>query len=181
LAPAIPTREPGTLTAGDTAKWTRSLPEFSPADGWVLSYSFRGPSKLDVQAAAQTADWLVTLLATDTAKLEAGRYEWIARVALAGEVYTVADGTLLVEPNLALANAGDRLSHDERMLAALEALAEGKVTADAESYSIGDRSIVKLPMEQVLRFIGIYRAKVWRARHPGQSLPNHVVTFRAVG
>ena len=42
MAATIPTKEPLTIRAGDTIKWTKSLDDYIASDGWTLSYSFRG-------------------------------------------------------------------------------------------------------------------------------------------
>ncbi len=42
MAATIPTKEPLTIRAGDTIKWTKSLDDYKASDGWTLSYSFRG-------------------------------------------------------------------------------------------------------------------------------------------
>jgi hypothetical protein len=42
MAADIPTKEPLTIRAGDTIKWTKSIDDYKASDGWSLSCSFRG-------------------------------------------------------------------------------------------------------------------------------------------
>ena len=42
MAATIPTKEPLTIRAGDTIKWTKSLDDYKASEGWTLKYAFRG-------------------------------------------------------------------------------------------------------------------------------------------
>ena len=39
MSAPIPYTEPARIVAGDTAKWIKTLADYSAADGWVLSYT----------------------------------------------------------------------------------------------------------------------------------------------
>jgi hypothetical protein len=167
LAPTIPTTEPDAIAAGNTAKWTISLADYPPADGWALTYYLRGPSKLDVAATPGTVDYAVVIGATSTQALKPGAYRWEAKVAKSGEVFTARSGILTVTPNVATAAAGELLTHAERTLAVIEAKLEGRLEVDMETYQIGDRAVSKIPIAQLHALLGKYRAMVQRERNPG--------------
>ena len=107
MAPQVPSIEPISFSAGDTVKWTKHLPDFTPDDGWVLTYAFRGEKgdgRLDVTASNVNGLHSVSIAAADTNLLRPGLYNWAAYVSQAGDRYKVGQGTTTVEPNLAVTN-----------------------------------------------------------------------------
>lgn len=51
-------------------------------------------------------------------------------------------------------------THAETMLSAIEAVLEGRITADVEAYSIAGRQITKIPMAELLTLRDKYKAEV---------------------
>lgn len=179
MAPAtIPTTEPTRATAGDTWRWNRSVSGYSPADGWVLTYAFRGKSTLDLTGAANVDNtgWELTADATKTAVMQPGVHRWKAFVTKAGERYTVDEGVTTVDANFALAAAGALQTHAERMLAAIEAKMEGRLTSDMEEYVIAGRQLKRIPFEQLPALRSRYAAEVRRQRNGGRT-PQTVACF----
>jgi hypothetical protein len=165
LTPPIPTTEPDRLFAGDTAKWNKTISDYPPTDGWTLTYAFRGPSNFpDQQATSSGSAYVIVIAAAITTALAVGTYYWSARVNKAGETYTVARGVLTVD----MVAGGVVITHNEKMLAAINAVLEGRVTADINQYTIGTRMVTKIPFKELLHFKGVYEAKVWRDRNPGK-------------
>lgn len=171
-------------------KWTRVVADYPESDGWALQYKIVGPSTLASQPAAAFADglWTVTLGADATAgaSFTAGTYRMVGYVEgsgnYAGERYTVFDGFVELLPNVAEVAFTDLKTHEEKMLAAIQAALEGRTTADIENYQIDGTNITKIPMERLLQLQGIYKAKIWRQKNPGQSMPVHALRFgRASG
>jgi hypothetical protein len=170
MAYTVPSVEPEVAQAGLTWAWTKSLAEFPPSESWTLVYHFRGASALDVTATSTPSDphYTVTVPATSTAALTAGRYRWSAWAGKSGEYYEAAYGVLVVEPNHATAAAGALQTHAEQTLAVIEAALAGRLTSDLESYTIAGRSVSKIPVLDLAQLRGIYAAIVWRERHPDQ-------------
>ena len=157
--------EPVQLVAGDTWKWTRELVDYPASDGWTLHYYFRGPNDAAFDFAATPAgdDHAVTVAATDTQTYTAGGYDWQAFASKGGERYKVDQGRLTVEANFAAPGAGfDPRPHPRRVLAAIEAVIEGRATKDQENYSIAGRSLSRTPIADLLRLRDQYRAEVAR-------------------
>lgn len=48
------------------------------------------------------------------------------------------------------------MTHAETMLQAIEAVLEGRITADIEQYTIAGRSITKIPIEQLIKLHSHY-------------------------
>lgn len=179
MAAEIPTREPITIIAGDTAKWTRAVDDYSYADGWRLTYELRGASKLDVTATADTdgVGHSITVDAGSTGALEPGQYEWFARVAYNGEVYTVDRGVLTVEPNPSKAEAGDLVLSEETELKLVEQQIRALAATPLESYAVGQRSATYQKLQDLMVARGILIARLGRKR--GQRVPSIAVRFVA--
>lgn len=118
MSAAIPSLEPTTLTAGDTATWTKSLPDYLVTDGWVLTYAFRlqqGSGKVDVTAGPSGSDFTVTMLATVTAQMKPGLWMWAAFVTKGAERHQVDSGLTTVTVNLATLDSQTDLRSDAKI------------------------------------------------------------------
>ena len=165
MAAPIPTTEPTTLIAGDTARWAKSLSDHLPADGWTLAYTWLSASTRYTATAAQDPDdasrHLLTITATTTAAWSPGMYEWRARVShTSGDVITVASGTMQVTPSFATAT--DARSHAAKALANIEAYLENSSNLAAAEYSIAGRQLKRHSIPGLLALRDKYRAEVMR-------------------
>lgn len=107
MAKTIPSTEPLAFNAGDTITWTKSLADFSAADGWVLNYRFiNAANKFDVTASASGADHAININAATSAAYVAGIYSWQSYVTKAAERYTIAIGEVEIVADLAAKSAG---------------------------------------------------------------------------
>jgi len=164
MAADVPTREPAAVTAGDTFKFTRSEPDFLPADSWVLTYEIvKGDVQLTTITATDNGDGthLVNVLPTVTDDWQPGVYRWQALVTKSTDRFQVGRGQLEVRTNFANEEAGfDGRSHAARMLDAIESLLEGKANRDAQSYSVAGRSLTRMTWQELREVRGSYRAEV---------------------
>lgn len=152
MAADIPANEPSTLRAGDTWKWTRSLPDW-PASTWTLKYRAKNAAGgFEITAAASGDDFAVTVAAATTAAYAAGAYTWIAWVEAGAEKFTVDTGTWEVQAEyrsgLASVALDDR-SHARKALDAIEGWIEGNDLSAAE-FSLGDRRIKNIPIAELI-------------------------------
>lgn len=170
-ASSICTTEPSTITAGLTVVWSRAFGDYKPADGFALKYYFRGAGSLNITADGTGANWLVTLKASDTAKLKKGTYQWAAYAEKGAgdtlERYDVARGVAAVEPSIVAANAGDLVSHEERMIALIECVLEGRIDDDVQQATMDGRSIMKIPVLELRAIRKAMKRKLWRKRNGG--------------
>jgi len=60
------------------------------------------------------------------------------------------------------------MTHAETMLKAIEAVLEGRVTADIEQYSIAGRQITKIPIEELIKLRQYYKLEVIREQQAEQ-------------
>lgn len=175
MAAPTPTTEPASLIAGDTAKWLKSLPDYLPADGWVLSYTLiNAAGKITFSSTTSGTDHLVNVPAATTAAWAAGAYDWRATVANAGEVYTVASGVINVAPAFG-ASTLDNRSHARKTLANIEAYLENAQNLTASSYEIAGRQLSRHSMGELLKLRDRYKFEVAReaaADRAAQGLPD---------
>ncbi|MHB8947549.1 MAG: hypothetical protein ACYC4S_00610 [Rhodoferax sp.] len=176
MAAPTPTLEPAALIAGDTAKWLKSLPDYLPADGWVLTYTLlNATSKISITATASGPDHLVNVAAATTAAWAAGQYSWRAQVVNAAtESFTLATGTLTVQAAFSAATLDDR-SHARKTLANIEAYLENPNSISAAMYEIAGRKLQRFGIPDLLALRDRYRAEVARedaAANLGRGLPD---------
>lgn len=160
---AVPTIEPAAVTAGDTVTWSRSLADYPASSGWTLAYALRNAAEqIDITATASGADHLVSVPAATSRAWKPGVYGWGAYVTNGADRFEVARGSIVVRPNLQQATPLDSRSHARKVLDAIEAVIEGRASRDQEEYTIGDRSLKRTPITELLRLRSIYRAEVAR-------------------
>lgn len=163
--PDIPTTEPHEILAGDTLQWKKSLSDYPASGGWTLKYRLINASgKIDITAAADGIDHLITVTAATSAAYTAGTYTWTSYVEKGSgaslERYTLSTGTIIVKPSLATQTTGyDTRSHVKKVLDALESLLEGKASRDAQQITIAGQSITKMPPEELLQWRDYYADK----------------------
>lgn len=159
----IPTNEPDALRAGDTWKWTRTLPDY-PAGVWTLKYRFKNAAGgFEIVASASGTDHAVSVSAATTAPYPVGKYSWIAWVeGGSSEKYTVDSGSLEVLPDYragASSVALDDRSHAQKVLAAVETWLETRDPAVAE-YEIAGRRMKYIPIGELLKLRSRYQNEV---------------------
>jgi hypothetical protein len=145
----LPSLEPAVVHAGDTLQWSRTLADYPASAGWVLSYVLINASRrYTFEAQADGDAHRVTVAASASAGWAAGRYDWRARVARAGEVFTVGEGRLEVRPSLSAATHDGR-STARRALEAVEAYLADPARLDAASYEIAGRKLSRYSLTEL--------------------------------
>ncbi len=153
MSNTIPTTEPARLTAGETWKWQKSLPDY-PSPTWVLTYQFRprsGGSGFSITASqyGSTSDHLVNVPYATSATRTAGDYVWQSFVASSTERFRVDQGSLAIDPDYASSSADPR-SHVEKVYDALKAVVEGKADKDILSTTINGKTLQRMAWEEIL-------------------------------
>ena len=176
---------PDSFPAGTTVEYTLSPPDYPASAGWTLKLALAGPSQLSKNATASGDDFLVALSAgsTETGGLLPGLYRWSHQVSLAGKVYEVGSGTVVVTANPALATGNSQQSHNEKMLAGLNAILEamvgagGAVPKDIEAYVMDTLQVTKVSRELLIQLRMQYAYAVARDRNGGGFGRQHHVAF----
>ena len=161
MSAPIPYTEPARIVAGDTAKWIKTLADYSAADGWVLSYTLvTAANRYTFNAAAAGTDHLATVDAATTSAWVAGDYAMRGQVTKAGEVFTVFTGRVTVDP--AFGAAIDARSQLRRTLEAVEATLEGRASSAVAEYQIAGRMLKNIPLSDLLALRDRSRMDVMR-------------------
>lgn len=182
---AIPETEPQSFVIGDTVKWTKDLPDYLPADSWVLSYALvlTGGQKTITATDNSDGTHLATITAANSAGYTAGIYHWQAYVTKATERYMVDSGTIEALPNFATATTGfDNRSHVKTVLDAIEAVLESRATKDQQSYTIQGRTLARTPIPELIalrkQYRNEYQQEVNKERTKNGKASNQVIKVR---
>ena len=171
---AIPDTEPLSIRAGDSLSWSRSLPEYSAADGWTLKYRIlwtTGSSPASFSAAGVGTQHTVTLAAATTAAWAAGRatlFVFVERtIGPATERVSLETKTIDIEANLATATTFDGRSANVKALDDLKTALASYCTAGhgpVAEYQIGDRRMKFRSTAEIADLIAHYEREVARER-----------------
>ena len=157
MAHDIPTTEPTVLTVGDTATWTRSEPDYLPADSWVLKYVLINASaSIDITASDNgDGTHLVSEAAATTASYTAGDYRWQAYVTKGAERYTVGRGELTIKANFDAETTYDGRTTWVKILDDLETAYAAMAAGDIEVYEAdhNGRSVKYRTLEDLIKAI----------------------------
>lgn len=160
MAAPIPTTEPTTLLAGDTAAWQITLADYLATDGWALAYTLiNSTTKITFSSTAAGSAHAVNVPATTTATWVAGSYAWRCQSIKGAEAYTVASGTMQVQGAFS-ADTLDARSHAKKTLDAVEAYLENPQNITAASYEIAGRKLQRLSIPDLLTLRDRYRAEL---------------------
>jgi hypothetical protein len=183
MSATIPIYEPSVIVAGDTLAWTKTLADYSAADGWVLSYVLTlasvAPSNIAITATASGSDHAISVTAATTAAYVAGTYHWASYVTKAAERYTLESGTVVISPNPASVSPSDPRTHAEKCLAAIEAVIEGRMSDPIVEYQIGNRMAKKIPHADLMKLRTLYKTEV-RVQRGGPRIVAIPVRFSRV-
>jgi hypothetical protein len=148
---------PQLIYAGDTVKWNEpATPDYSSAAGWAATFSLRhatGNDALNITGSADGAGgWNFTITATQTAALHVNGHWWQMVVTKNDERYTIGTGKIETQANIpASGNTFDGRTQFEQDLDAIRAEMRARVSGGSvQEYSIGNRSLKKMPMADLI-------------------------------
>jgi hypothetical protein len=182
MTPPIPTVAPTQFPTGSTVVFTQVHGDYDPGDGWVMKWALAGAGQTIVTASNTGGLWQFTLTATLNT-LAAGTYTtvlYIERTSPALERYELARGTVEVQANPLAASAGNQRLTDEAELALLDTAIAARIAGDVTEYTIGDRSLKKIPLDELLSWRNTVRSRLARRRRGG-AFGVQRVSFGRVG
>lgn len=173
---------PAEIVAGVTLEIPVTLTAY-PASAWTLTVALRGMHShaIDLTATADGDTYVIGATAAETAEYHTGLYWYTMRVTDGTDVIEVDSGESTVTADLATVTGSyDGRSHVQRVLDAIEAVIEGRATIDQQSYSIGNRTLARTPIGDLLSLRTKYRDELRReqAAAKGQSLLGRRVLTR---
>lgn len=173
-------RIPDKLSSGDSITWKDdasrdNLGNAVTSGDWALAYYIRGAQALTVNSVASGNGWQTTITAAQSGALAAGLYYWQAVASKGDDRITLGSGQITVLANLAYTGsptAYDGRSEAEQILDAINTEIKARLQGGATiEYSIGNRSLRKEPMSELLALQARYRTIVVRQRQ-AQSIAN---------
>lgn len=160
---------PSKIRAGDTVTWlddpaVDSEGQAITSADYTLTYHLRGGVSLNIAAVADGLGWRTSLSAANTTSLNKGRYYWAARATKVGQTVTVANGVLDVLEDISAQGLGyDGRSQPRKDLEAVQSAIRSIISGGAVAeYTIGNRSLRKLPMADLLSLESKLKAEVIR-------------------
>jgi len=165
------------IIVGNTWDWSVSAPDYLASDGWALKLYLvprfaspvQAPIVLDSVPATDGAGHRFQRTAAQTGAYKAGQYGFQTNAVKASEVYTL-DGTywsgeVTLFPNPAdLAQGTDTRTQDAVALDAIEAVLANRATVDQEEYTIGDRSLKRMSIDELLKLRSYFKARINQQR-----------------
>ena len=155
---------PARLVAGNFWTWRADgLAAAYPASAYSLAYTFaprNGGTATAVLAAGDADGWLVEVPGATTAALVSGSYAWslTATRTADGAAASIVSGVLEVAPNPTAGS--DTRTPARRHLDAINAVLDGRITKDVETYSIEGRALTRVPLEILHKMRARYMAEV---------------------
>jgi hypothetical protein len=169
MTATVPDSLPSELIAGDTWQWTRSFADY-PAGTWTATVYFEMVgSQLNAAAAPSGTTFSFSIAASITSGKKAGRYKWWVRVTDGTISVTVEEGWLNVNPDPAGTGSRDHRSFARRALDAIEATLEGRATSDQMNMTIKDRSISRIPLNELMTLRTQLRQEVRTEEQGGKA------------
>lgn len=160
---------PDTFTAGDSASWSETFPDYAPADGWGLLFRLLWPAGTAVEfnGAEDGEGWAVSLSATTTEGWAAGQATLVAVVqrgaAPALERKTLGSQLVTILPNLAIVATHDPRTQNERALADCRAALAAYVRAGqfhVQEHDVNGRRMSFRSADDIRSLIEFYEREV---------------------
>jgi len=143
------------LIAGTSLNFLTAGGAYPASSGWVLTYRLvrrGGVGAITLTASAEGADYRVTASAATTASWAADTYSWESRVSKAGEVYRIASGQIVIQPDIGTATGSfDNRSPTEIALDNVRAMLQGKASSATRRYRIGDRELESYGIAELIQ------------------------------
>lgn len=153
--PLIQGYEPRNIVAGDTASWYLLLGNYPPPT-WTLSYSLRGQGQgmyinFSEVVSPDGQQHLIQILPAITINWIPGLYKFQSYVtnSITTDRITINWGEINIQPNLSADDPADPRSYVRRTRDILQAAMQGRLPQGMEHYSIGGRSISKIPLKEL--------------------------------
>lgn len=160
---------PAIIYAGDTVKWNEpATADYSSAAGWTATFALRhgtGNDALNITGVADgVGGWNFTITAAQSAGLHVNGHWWQIAVTKDGERYTLGTGKLETKANIpASGNTYDGRTQSQIDLDAVRAEMRARITGGSvQEYTIGNRSLKKIPMADLIALETKLKADVAR-------------------
>lgn len=170
-------RIPSEIISGDSVTWVDDSTNDRQGNAitsanWSLAYFIRGAAQLSLTATGSGLGWSTTMTAAQSKTLAPGVYYWQASASNGSQRITLGTGTVKVLQDLSALGAAatyDGRSTAEQALAAIDAEITARLSGGmAEEYTIGNRSLRKTSMKDLIALQSRYKTIVTRERQAQQ-------------
>jgi hypothetical protein len=159
---------PESFRSGDILKVERS--DFAidyPPTTFTAVFKARkvdaGGTNFSVQATNNNGNFLFTFSSSVTANYTVGMYKYVVTVTdSSSNRVTVDEGKIEVLEDLINTSTTELRSHAKILLDKIESLLSGKADSDVSNYSINNRSLTKLSVDELLKWRDYYKAEYLR-------------------
>ena len=166
-----PETEPDEFVIGDFVQWKRSdLHSDYPNDTYTATYISRmaqggGNHEFQVVGTASGTDFLFTIASATSASFDAGHHHWHLEIVRDSDSSRIVidQGHWDVGTDIDVTGVDPR-SHAEIMVDKIQSLLENRADTDVSNYSIQGRSLVKLTIDDLLRWRDYYASEVAREK-----------------
>jgi hypothetical protein len=155
---------PSDFYAGDKVEFEQSFSDID-VSLYTLKYVLLNASdKIEIDATEDTINskYTVSLSSATTALYTSGEYKlyYILTETSSGDSQTFEYITIVIKDNILNLSNKDISSHNKKVLEAIKAVIENRASYDQMSYSIGGRSLTRMPIKDLLHFKDYYQALV---------------------
>ncbi len=141
--------------SGDSIKWTVSHPEYKPSEYDCKVIFTNNDTKHELDTTKQTSTWVLEI--ADTGGILTGRYKIYVLFSKTGFKKTEFANYVNVGNNVDVTATEDIISYNQKMLDAIEDLLFKRTETDYSSYTIGNRSIVKMTPDSLLKWRNYFK------------------------
>lgn len=163
MTATIPEIEPSEITAGLSAHWTISAPNYLPSAGYALYYYLIKKNKQIVMSGSDNGDnsFLFEITALISTTYEAGEYSFKLVAVLGDDCWEIRQGRMVVLPNyIASVNGIDYRSHNKITLENIQATIRRGSIKGEKSYSINGKSVERYTWDELLKAEAKYKQYV---------------------
>ncbi len=166
--PEISTIEPSSINAGDTVRWLKTLTDYPASQGWVITYILiNAASKITLTSTASGDSHLIQASATTSSQWTSGVYDYRAQAFKAGDVFTVGEGRITVQPSFS-GNTLDNRSQARKALEAVEAYLSNSTNLAASEYEIQGRKLKRYSLPELWAHRDRLRIEVGKEEQAGR-------------
>lgn len=165
-----PTTEPTSFRAGDSIAWSRTLADYSAADGWVLKYRLlwpQGPA-VDITTTGALTVHSVSLTPTETASFAPGSATLLSYVQKSdgSQRRTLGAAPVTILPDLTTPDlthdgrSANQIALDDARAALAAYLKKGQL--HVAEYDIAGRTMKFRDVDQITALIQYYEREVFK-------------------
>jgi len=168
VGPPLTFRQNETPSWRDSA-WSDENGILYPSPTYALAYVFAGPSTgpVTLTGVANSAGWITSLDAANSAKLFPGTYWWQAVLTGTGVRRVIGEGQISVETDYAMVGVSahyDGRTTAEKALDAWEQALSALTTGSTKSYAIADRQMTYHDLSEIQKTVDYWRGRVTQER-----------------